>query len=257
MIVLEADCLLCHLPEYDFSQRKKQLAALNFRWAATAAAGFARVTGSVNGGDPPRVIYDKQQFNPDGTISPHIVREPRNTTCLACHAKPGWKKRGANFRSRTDVHLRAGLKCVDCHPAGSSATDPRICRHEEHQIGKGDDPGGHVRDDLDNTCRSCTECHERGYLGAPIAKHRWLPPLHLEKIACQTCHIPQRAVKSAQVVASDVFNPGPRIPTKGKHLWTFYGPEMEYWNHYGDLVVNGYDDKPTDPFPHLPCQPCS
>jgi len=246
--VLEADCLLCHLPEYDFSQRKKQLSALNFRWAPVAAAGFAAVNGSVKGGDPPKAVYHKHKFNPDGTISPHIVREPRNQTCLACHAKPGWKKRGADFRGRTDVHLRAGLKCVDCHPAGSSATDPRICGHEEHQIGKGDDPGGHVRDDLNNTCRSCADCHGNGYLGAPIAKHRWLPPLHLKKIACQTCHIPQRTVKSAQVVASDVFNPGAKIPTKGKHLWTFYGPDMEYWNHYGDLEMMGHDDKPTDPF---------
>ncbi|NQU24787.1 MAG: hypothetical protein HQ567_26185 [Candidatus Nealsonbacteria bacterium] len=246
--VLEADCLLCHLPEYDFPRRKRQLAALNFRWAPTAAAGFASVTGSVAGGEPPIVAYDKQQFNPDGTISPHIVRQPRNEACLACHAKPGWKKRGANFRARTDVHLRAGLKCVDCHPAGSSADDPRIRGHQQHDIGKGDDPGGHVRDDLDDTCVSCTGCHDTGRLGAPIAKHRWLPPLHLEKIACQTCHIPQRTVKAVQFVASDVFNPGTKIPTKGKHLWTFYGPDVKYWNHYGDLMMMGYDDKPTDPF---------
>jgi len=38
--VIEADCLLCHLPEYDFKKRNAQLAALNFRWAATEAAGF-------------------------------------------------------------------------------------------------------------------------------------------------------------------------------------------------------------------------
>jgi hypothetical protein len=45
-----------------------------------------------------------------------------------------------------------------------------------------------------------------------------------------------------------VFNSGARIPTKGKHLWTFYGPDGKYWNHYGDLEMMGYDDKPTDPF---------
>jgi len=164
------------------------------------------------------------------------------------HAKPGWKTRGANFRARTDVHLRAGLKCVDCHPAGSSATDARIAGREEHQFGKGDDPGGCVRDDLDDTCVSCAGCHNTGRMGAPIAKHRWLPPLHLEKIACQTCHIPQRPVKAALVQAGDVFNPGTKIPTKGKHLWTFYGPDGKYWNHYGDLEMMGYDDKSTAPF---------
>ncbi len=246
--VLEADCLLCHLPEYDFSTRNKQLGLTNFRWIPTASAGFASIDGSVSNGEEIQVFYDKTKFNPDGTVSLHIVREPRNETCLQCHAKPGWKKRGANFRSRTDVHLRAGLKCVDCHPAGSSATDERINGKELHQIGKGDDPGGQVRNDLDNTCRSCEDCHDTGYLGAPIATHPWLPPLHLDKIACQTCHIPERAVKAAQFQAGDVFNPGPRIPTKGKHLWTFYGPDMNYWNHYGDLEANGYDDKPTDPY---------
>jgi len=246
--VLEADCLICHLPEYNMAERRKQLKLLNWRWAATAGSGFAKVTGSVKDGVPVKVEYNKALFNPDGSVEPHIVREPRNEACLACHAKPGWKKRGANFRPRTDVHLRAGLKCVDCHPAGSNALDPRIRGRELHEIGKGDDPGGHVRDDLDNTCRTCESCHDTGELGAPIPTHKGLPPIHLEKIACQTCHIPWRFVKSAQVVASDVFNPGAKIPTKGKHLWTFYGPDAKYWNHYGELEMEGYDDKPTDLF---------
>jgi formate dehydrogenase gamma subunit len=246
--VLEADCLMCHLPEYSFNARNKQLKSLNFRWAPTAAAGFGEVKGAVGKGDAVKVIYEQAKFNPDGTISPHIVREARNEACLACHAKPGWKKRGANFRSRTDVHLRAGMKCIDCHPAGSKAVDDRIKGKEVHQFGKGDDPGGQIRNDLDNTCRDCIDCHNTGYLGAPIARHRWLPPLHLNRIACQTCHIPERAVKSALVQAGDVFNPGTKIPTKGKHLWTFYGPDMKYWNHYGDLEMMGYDDKPTDSF---------
>ncbi|NQT53664.1 hypothetical protein HQ576_16520 [bacterium] len=246
--VLEADCLLCHLPAYSFSERNKQLKALNFRWAATAGSGLAAVAGSVDKGEPVIIAYDKTKFNPDGTLSPHLVREPRNEACLACHAKPGWKKRGANFRARTDVHLRAGLRCVDCHPAGSAASDPRIQGKEKHQIAKGDDPGGHVRDDLDNTMVTCADCHATGRLGAPVAKHRWLPPLHLDTIACETCHIPERLVKPIAFQASDVFNPGTKIPSKGKHLWTFYGPDGAYRNHYGYLVMMGFDDKPTEPF---------
>lgn len=246
--VVEADCLICHLPQYKMSVRNKELAKLNFRWLASAGGGFARISGSVSEGTPVSVAYDMTAFNADGTFALHLVREPRNEACLACHEKPGWKKRGANFSPRTDVHLRAGLKCVDCHPAASSAEDERIRGKEVHQFAKGDDPGGHVRDDLDNTVRDCDSCHGTGKMGAPIAHHRWLPPLHLEKIACQTCHIPERNVKAAHLVASDVFNPGARIPDKGKHLWTFYGPDMRYWNHYGDLELMGYDDKPTDPY---------
>ena len=246
--VIEADCFLCHLPEYDNEERVRQITNLNYRYAAMAGSGFGIVTGSVAAGQPVAVSYHQELFNADGTVEPHIVKEPRTETCLWCHAKPGYKKRGANFMERTDVHLRAGLKCVDCHPAGSMAVDERIKGKEVHQFGKGDDPGGHVRDDLDNTLRECTDCHNTGYLGAPIAKHSWLPPLHLDKMACQACHIPERTIKSAHYVASDVFNPGTKIPSKGKYLWTFYGPDMNYWNHYGDLEMMGYDDKPTFTF---------
>ena len=243
--VVEADCLLCHLAAYDFEERKSQLANLNFQWAATVGAGLGRVEGTVGEGKSPTVSYDRSAFDAEGRVSPNIIRSPRNETCLHCHAKPGWKKRGANLQARTDVHLRARLRCVDCHPAGSSATDQRIQGNELHQIGKGDDPGGHVRDDLDDTVRACADCHTTGYLGAPVAKHEGLPADHLEKIACLTCHVPERTVKSALAQASDVFNPGSHIPAKGKYLWVFYGPDMKYWNHYGELTTMGYDDKPT------------
>lgn len=246
--VIEADCYICHLPQYNNKERVNQIKKLNYRYAALAASGFGKVAGSVADAVPVSVSYNKELFNPDGTVEPNIVKEPTNTACLYCHAKPGYKKRGANFRDRTDVHLNAGLKCVDCHPAGSMATDSRINGREQHQFAKGDDPGGVVRNDLNNTMRTCADCHDNGYMGAPMAKHAWLPDLHLDKIACQTCHVPERYVKSAHYVASDVFNPGTKIPTKGKHLWTFYGPDMKYWNHYGDLEMMGYDHKPTFAF---------
>lgn len=246
--VLEGDCMICHQPGYNNELRKKQLKAMNFRWAATAASGLATITGTVVNKDEVCVNYDLARFDPDGKLSTHIVREPRNEACLFCHAQPGWKKRGANYSHRTDVHIRAGMKCVDCHPAGSRAMDPRINGREMHQFAKGDDPGGKVRDDLDNSVTSCNYCHTTGYLGAPVAKHSWLPTLHLDRIACQTCHIPERLVKPAQVQASDVFNPGTKISTKGKKLWVFYGPDMKYYNHYGNLEMMGFDDKPTDPF---------
>ncbi|MFO7574115.1 MAG: cytochrome c3 family protein [Bacteroidales bacterium] len=246
--VLEADCMICHLPEYNNNERKSQLKSLNFRWAPSAGTGWAEVSGSVDKGTPVTVTYDLSKFDTDGRLSPNIVREPRTGACLFCHAQPGWKKRGANFSTRTDVHLNSGMKCVDCHAAGSKATDPRINQREAHQFAKGDDPGGRVRDDLDNTILSCDYCHTNGTLGAPVARHTWLPDLHLEKLACQTCHIPERLVKSAQFQAGDVYNPGTKIPSRGKHLWVFYGPDMKYYNHYGNMGMMGYDDKPTDPF---------
>ncbi|MFA7288177.1 MAG: multiheme c-type cytochrome [Melioribacteraceae bacterium] len=245
--VIEADCLLCHLPEYDYKSRNAQLEKLNFKWAASEGSGLAKVDGSIKDKNKVTVKYDSLKFDASGKIALHIVREPRNETCLNCHAKPDWKKRGTTFSERRDIHFAAGLKCVDCHPAGSNAIDERISGKEVHQFGKGDDPSGNVRNDLDNTVRDCKDCHLTGYLNAPIAKHSWLPPLHLENIACQTCHIKERPVKSALVQVSDVFNPGTKISPPPKYIWTFYDQNMNYWNHYGELNMFTVKDQPTDP----------
>ncbi len=246
--VIEADCLLCHLPEYNIKKRNDQLTKLNFRWAATEGAGFGLVSGIVASNQPPQVAYDLKNFDAGGKLKVRVVTQPRNETCLNCHAQPGWKKRGADYRGRTDVHFRAGLRCVDCHPAGSNADDPSIQGREVHQFAKGDDPGGRVRDDLDNSVRDCTTCHTTGQFGAPVATHPWLPPLHLDRIACQTCHTPEKKVMPIQVQASDVFNRDAWIDPGGKQLWTFYGVDGVYRNHYGILKVMGYDDKPTEVF---------
>ena len=246
--VAEADCNICHLPEYDYKGRNNHLMKWNFKWMATAGSGFAKVEGSVKDSTEIALTYDLSKFGTDGKVSMHLVREPRNETCLNCHSKPQWKKRGASFTEFTDVHIAKGVKCVDCHVSGSMATDERIRGKEVHQFGKGDDPSGMVRNDLDNTMRTCNDCHTTGYLNAPIAKHAWLPPLHLEKIACQSCHIPQRKVKSALVQVSDVFNPGTKITPPPKYTWTFYDQNLNYWNHYGELTQFTAKDQPTDPF---------
>ncbi|MDP3000719.1 MAG: cytochrome c3 family protein [Bryobacterales bacterium] len=246
--VIEADCLLCHMPEYDYKKRNAQLANLNFRWAATEGAGFGAITGKVAAGEKPKVEYKKDLFDENGNVVLHIAPAPRNETCLNCHAKPDWKKRGASFSAHTDVHLAKGLRCVDCHTSGSHASDARIRGKEVHQIGKGDDPSGWVRNDLDNTVRSCESCHQEGTLGAPIARHSWLPPLHLDKIACVTCHIPHRYTKAALVQASDVFNGAPRITPPPKRIWTFYDQDMKFWNHYGELDLFTVKDQPVDEF---------
>ncbi len=244
----EGDCMLCHLPEYNFKERNYHLSKWNFRLMATAGSGLAFVDGSVKDSVPVTVHYDLSKFDKEGKLSMHLVREPRNETCLNCHSKPQWKKRGASFTAATDVHMAKGMKCVDCHPAGSMATDPRIGGKEIHQFGKGDDPSGNVRNDLDNTVRTCTDCHVTGYLNPPVANHNWLPSFHLDKIACQTCHIPERKVKSALVQVSDVYNPGTKISPPPKYIWTFYDQHMDYWNHYGELAMFTNKDQPTDPF---------
>ncbi|WP_068550524.1 cytochrome c3 family protein [Thermosulfidibacter takaii] len=237
--VLEADCLLCHLPGYNYEERVKQIKEFNFRWAATAGSGIARVIGSVKRGETSEVVYNLKYFDSQGRVKLPIVREIPRDNCLFCHEESDYKKRGASYKARDDVHTRAGLRCVDCHKAGSQAKDKRIAGVEKHEIGKGDDPGDFVKDELDNTVRQCMDCHEKGLQGAPKAVHKELLLRHLEKLACQTCHVPFRSVKAALIQDATVFNPAPGIWPSPKRIWTFYGPDGKPWNYYGELHREG------------------
>jgi hypothetical protein len=53
--------------------------------------GFGTVEGKVQANEQPKVIYDKTKFDSEGNVVVHMVAEPRNETCLNCHAKPDWK----------------------------------------------------------------------------------------------------------------------------------------------------------------------
>lgn len=245
--VVEADCLLCHSPGYNMNARNGQLAVFNYKWAASVGAGIARVTGEVKKGEKPVILYQTDKFDSDGHLSVPIIKEVPTENCLFCHAETDWKKKGTTYSHRFDVHLRAGMKCIECHPAGTSAADSRINSKEEHNFAKGDDPGTLVRDDLDNTMITCQQCHEKGLHQAPLMKHASFTEgsfeAHQEKIACQTCHVSQKAVKAALIQDSTVLNLKPRVPGL-KRIWSFYGPDVNPWNYYGEVDLSKGKGKP-------------
>ncbi|MCX5758775.1 MAG: NapC/NirT family cytochrome c [Candidatus Hydrogenedentes bacterium] len=115
--VVEADCLICHLEGYDYSTRAQQLKKLNYRWAATAAAGFGVVEGSVKDNEVPKVAYRKDIFGADGKVRLKIQR-PSDRACQSCHEMSSIEKRGTAWHSHyaQDVHSERGVRCVDCHP---------------------------------------------------------------------------------------------------------------------------------------------
>ncbi len=189
--VLEADCLLCHLPNYSWSARMNQLANYNLKWAATVGAGLGEVQGSVRAGQVPVVTYNLRLFNQDGTVSLNIVKSPPDANCLQCHGFADTLKRGLTWNDpqHPDVHNAQGISCVSCHPSGI-----------DHNFAKGNTPTETVRNDLDNTMKSCQDCHSTGYLGATIAMHYNIPASHLQTIACETCHIPSLAVAGRKIL---------------------------------------------------------
>ena len=221
--VVEADCLICHLPAYRMEERNAQLAARNYRWAATAGAGFGTIKGSVfayddpgAGPDDPRfragkwnfamrpvVTYgwsDRRLFTAEGRLRGSIVsRGVGSNNCLQCHGEGEGKDTGTIHAAPHDAHAKAGLRCTDCHPLTGRTAGERL----GHQIAKGSYPNLTVRDDLDGVdMKDCIGCHKEGRYrptrqGMPKAapdpekRHADRFPkvtFHTSFITCNGCH---------------------------------------------------------------------
>ncbi len=210
--IIEADCFICHLENYEYSVRAKQIKKWNFEYASTAAAGFGYVWGSTIDGQQPKVYYNKSLFNADGTVQIHI-RRPTDRQCMFCHDMSSVQKRGISWHSHymQDVHTEQGLKCTDCHHG-----DIR------HNFAKGNSSIQTIRDDLDDTILSCKECHYKQEKGAPYPEHKGLPPLHLERIDCTACHITHRPFLPVSIID----------PLTGKAITLPENQDPNYWSAY-------------------------
>ncbi len=145
------DCLVCHAKEYDWSKR---------------AALVTDSTGTHWG----------QDRSMEAALS--ITKTPTNEACLRCHEHSFSHdyKRGTPFTPENDVHAAAGLECVTCH-----VTD-------HHKIAKGMNESDMVANDLPDVAVTCSNCHgDNPHHG----KNAETLNAHLDKIACQTCHITQ------------------------------------------------------------------
>jgi len=208
--VVEADCFICHLPNYEFGLRNKQLKMWNFKWASTAASGIGEVKGNVKEGQSPTVVYNKRLFNEDGKIVLDLAYPPPAENCVFCHGMSDMKKRGFSWNDPVnyDIHNSRGMNCAQCHPGID----------DQHNFAKGDENVSTVRDDLDNTIKTCKQCHEQGYMGAPRPKHLSIRPNHLEKLACETCHIPalhRAAGEGFSVTTGAMVNIPKEVPPPG------------------------------------------
>ncbi len=203
---LEINCLGCHNAEsaYDPAEYAAQTGRQNFRWAATAASGIASVRGSAKTMPdnydlywgaapdqpqdlPPQVIYNTSRFNYKQEVYFNITCDIPDRNCYFCHSvKVIDSSRTERWQLGQDVHLAAGMKCVDCHQNG---LDHHIIRgYEEETVssmtGK-------------NKAFTCTGCHlkkteqantDPGNLAAPRPAHRGIPSVHFERLTCTACH---------------------------------------------------------------------
>jgi len=96
-------------------------------------------------------------------------------------------KEGAEkWLSDEDIHLTAGMSCVDCHRNGIG-----------HNIARGYKGEASVSTNPSVATSSCEGCHlgeedsslpVAGRLGAPVPEHRGIPLMHFEKLSCTACH---------------------------------------------------------------------
>lgn len=146
----EADCFLCHVRKASRGERKKEMAAGDFRWANNATlADTGIVTRRQNG----TFSYNRSAFNTDGTVKAEAfdISDPTLENCAQCHGftarntttiqpiqhadimrgteKSGWIYNGAKISDTVspnivekekmdfpwDAHAAAGLICIDCH----------------------------------------------------------------------------------------------------------------------------------------------
>ncbi|MFO7570220.1 MAG: multiheme c-type cytochrome [Smithellaceae bacterium] len=233
--VVEADCLICHLPGYRMDDRNGQLYKRNYRWAATAGAGLGEVKGAVftysnpaagpghpdfsagtwNLSQRPVVHYnwpDRGRFTADGQFKGHLIRKNvQSKNCLQCHAEGEAKNTGTSFDPAHDVHVRAGMRCTDCHPLIGRNQARRL----SHQIAKGKSMTNHVRDDLDGVgMRTCVSCHSEGTYRLtrqggtkqaknPLETHaRRLEgaTFHTYIISCNSCHSNAQPLRAMTVL---------------------------------------------------------
>jgi hypothetical protein len=171
---LETNCLSCHSadPAYDQSEYALQIRRENFRWAVTAACGFASVGGSAeemsdtydylmpepSNPDVPTVVYHENTFDHKSRVFFDIVRKVPSKRCYFCHSNKIIDEAGTeNWTTDEDVHLAAGLSCVE----------------------------GESNEAVGWTCESC---HATGRLGAPAPEHVGIPPVHFDRLSCTACH---------------------------------------------------------------------
>ncbi|MDI6850105.1 MAG: hypothetical protein QME69_09985 [Candidatus Saccharicenans sp.] len=250
---LEINCLGCHhrSPLQDHSEWVKQVMRENFRWAATAASGLGEVVGMASrlpstwtvadGPNPddhewavvPQVKYNLNLFDSKNNALLDLSR-PENERCLACHSI---SPRKANSRAELerDVHLAAGLRCVDCHRNDLS-----------HEMVRGFEGERLARSSLKSYDYTCAGCHlgqkpEKGgfgwtgKLGAPRPAHKGIPKVHFERLSCTVCHSGLLPEKEPQEVYTARAN---RLGIFGKAIWT-----SEYPLLYEPVYVREADRK--------------
>jgi hypothetical protein len=124
---------------------------------------------------PPAVVYRKNAFDHKRQVFFDIVRKVPEGRCYFCHSNT--QVGAERWSTDEDVHLAAGLTCVDCHR-----------NRLEHNSTRGYEGEDMASGNPLAAASTCEGCHSNGRLGAPVPRHAGIPPVHLDKLTCTACH---------------------------------------------------------------------
>ena len=148
--------------------------------------------------------------------------------CMNCHVNDT-TRRGDLFTAEKDVHIAAGLDCVDCHLRYED-------RRSDHQFLKGTaiDTTEPTMEGTLSCTRFChsSEPHGGGPNGDKLNQHT-------DKVACETCHIGARPAPALESRSWNVFDDegAPRT------TWRSSGwmPEYKWYDNTGPGLPGAYD----------------
>lgn len=225
---LENDCLICHQStgDYNVEGRWTALKGEDFAWSPTIAAGlgtfgsFRSAGAMANRWAPgkaipstlPPIKYNRSKFDADNNVVFQVTRRSPNGACYYCHTSQTHLE-DARWHSDGDIHIRAGMLCVDCHRNGldhmivrgyegeikdRTITDAtvelraKLLQRDDATLGA-DDARKRARAELEAELGkidtlTCAGCHASGRLGSPKPIHVGLPPIHFAKLTCTACH---------------------------------------------------------------------
>jgi hypothetical protein len=118
-------------------------------------------------------------------LAANSIGAPQRANCGFCHFNAG----GGDNVKMGDLGsaLKAPTQAIDVHMGSTASYAPQTCVGCHQSGGHGAIKGSGLSIPIDNEGRlTCTDCHSG--LHAPV--HSGLPAVHLDFIACQTCHIP-------------------------------------------------------------------
>ncbi len=193
------DCLICHGPGYKRTVAKDE----------DGKAYFVPAEGI----DMQAVV--------------HNANSPTNETCNRCHKNAAG---GPNFKhgdvgtADIDVHIAAGLQCIDCHWS------------KDHKIAG----SGYLKAvDMPDARIACEDCHTdtphfANYADILNERHA--------RVGCQTCHIPEIArdpnmpTMLSRDYTESVYNEAKGLYGPTHEMGSNLIPEYLWWNGYVEMT---------------------